>query len=130
MLLTDDGALQARISNPRYRQSKTYLVQVEGIPDENSVRLLETGIELKDGKTRSAKAEWVDEPVWLWKRDPPIRERRNIPTQWLRLEIHEGRNRQVRRMTAALGHPTLRLVRVGIGHWSIDGLKPGEHRTL
>ena len=130
MLLTDDGALQARISNPRYRQAKIYLAQVEGIPESGAVQALATGVEMKDGLTRPAKVEQVDEPDWLWPRDPPIRERKNIPTRWLRLEITEGRNRQVRRMTAAVGHPTLRLVRIGIGAWTLTGLAPGEYRLL
>lgn len=130
MLLTDDGALQARISNPRYRQSKIYLAQVEGSPESHALRDLSTGVELKDGPTRPAKVEQIDEPDWLWPRDPPIRERKNIPTQWLRLEITEGRNRQVRRMTAAVGYPTLRLVRIGIGDWTLNGLSPGEYRLL
>ena len=130
MLLTDDGVLQARISNPRYRQAKIYLAQVEGIPESGAVQALAAGVELKDGLTRPAKVEQVDEPGWLWSRDPPIRERKNIPTQWLRLEISEGRNRQVRRMTAAVGHPTLRLVRIGIGAWTLSGLLPGEYRLL
>jgi 23S rRNA pseudouridine2457 synthase len=130
MLLTDDGALQARVSNPRYRQSKIYLTQVEGIPEPQAVRALSAGVELKDGPTRAAKVEQIDEPDWLWPRNPPIRERKNIPTQWLRLEISEGRNRQVRRMTAAVGHPTLRLVRIGIGDWTLNGLPPGEYRLL
>ena len=130
MLLTDDGTLQARVSNPRYRQSKIYLAQVEGIPEPRDVQALSAGIELKDGPTRSAKVEQIDEPDWLWPRNPPIRERKNIPTQWLRLEISEGRNRQVRRMTAAVGHPTLRLVRIGIGDWALNGLLPGGYRLL
>ncbi len=130
MLLTDDGALQARVSNPRYRQPKIYLAQVEGIPEPRSVQALSKGVALKDGPTRPAKVARVDEPEWLWARHPPIRERRNIPTQWLRLEISEGRNRQVRRMTAAVGHPTLRLIRIGIGDWALNGLLPGECRSL
>lgn len=130
MLLTDDGALQARISHPRYRQAKIYLAQVEGIPDSEAVQALSAGVKLKDGLTRPAKVEAVDEPGWLWPRDPPIRERKKIPTRWLRLEISEGRNRQVRRMTASVGHPTLRLVRIGIGAWTLDGLSPGEYRLL
>ena len=130
MLLTDDGALQARIANPRYRRAKIYLAQVEGIPDHRALLELSSGVALKDGPTRRASVEAIEEPDWLWPRNPPIRERRNIPTQWLRLEISEGRNRQVRRMTAAVGHPTLRLVRIGIGDWSIDGLSPGEYRLL
>jgi 23S rRNA pseudouridine2457 synthase len=130
MLLTDDGALQARISNPRYRQAKIYLVQVEGTPEPQAVQALAAGVKLKDGPTRPAKVELVDEPDWLWPRDPPIRERKTIPTRWLRLEISEGRNRQVRRMTAAVGYPTLRLVRIGIGDWTLSGLAPGEYRLL
>jgi 23S rRNA pseudouridine2457 synthase len=130
MLLTDDGALQARIANPRYRRAKTYLAQVEGIPDAQALLALAAGVQLRDGPTRPAVVAAVDEPDWLWPRHPPIRERRNIPTQWLRLELTEGRNRQVRRMTAAVGHPTLRLVRAAIGDWSIEGLAPGEHRLL
>lgn len=130
MLLTDDGALQARISNPRYRQAKIYLAQVEGIPESEAVQALAAGVELKDGPTRPARVEQVGEPDWLWPREPPIRERKKIPTQWLRLEISEGRNRQVRRMTAAVGHPTLRLVRIGIGAWTLNGLPPGEYRML
>jgi 23S rRNA pseudouridine2457 synthase len=130
MLLTDDGALQARIANPRYRCAKIYLAQVEGIPDVPALHKLSSGVVLKDGPTRRARVEAVEEPDWLWPRSPPIRERRNIPTQWLRVEISEGRNRQVRRMTAAVGHPTLRLIRIGIGDWSIDGLSPGEYRLL
>jgi len=130
MLLTDDGALQARIANPRFRRVKIYLAQVEGIPDVAALRRLSTGVELKDGPTRRARVEAVTEPAWLWPRTPPIRERKNIPTQWLQLEISEGRNRQVRRMTAAVGYPTLRLVRIAIDEWSIDGLAAGEYRLL
>jgi 23S rRNA pseudouridine2457 synthase len=130
MLLTDDGALQARIANPRYRRAKCYLAQVEGIPGDSALRTLAAGVELKDGLTRPAAVAAVDEPDWLWLRQPPIRERRNIPTQWLRVELTQGRNRQVRRMTAAVGHPTLRLVRIGIGDWSVQGLAPGEYRLL
>jgi len=130
MLLTADGALQARIADPRHRRVKTYLAQVEGIPDRQALSRLAAGVQLKDGVTRPASVALVDEPGWLWPRTPPIRERRNIPTQWLRLGISEGRNRQVRRMTAAVGHPTLRLVRIAIGEWSLDGLAPGEYRPL
>ena len=130
MLLTDDGALQAQISNPRYRQAKIYLAQVEGTPEPQAVQALSAGVKLKDGPTRPAKVELFDEPDWLWPRTPPIRERKKIPTRWLRLEISEGRNRQVRRMTAAVGHPTLRLVRIGIGAWTLSGLAPGEYRLL
>ncbi|MDH3387659.1 MAG: pseudouridine synthase [Gammaproteobacteria bacterium] len=130
MLLTDDGALQARVANPRYRLAKIYLAQVEGVPDPAALRALARGVELKDGTTRPALVEPVDEPGWLWPRNPPIRERRDIPTRWLKLEIREGRNRQVRRMTAAVGHPTLRLIRIAIGDWTLDGLQPGEYRLL
>ncbi len=130
MLLTDDGALQARISNPRYKMPKCYLAQVEGLPDQAALETLARGVELKDGLTRPARVSAVDEPDWLWPRNPPIRVRRHIPTQWLQLEIREGRNRQVRRMTAAIGHPTLRLVRIAIGDWTLGELPPGEYRML
>ena len=130
MLLTDDGALQARVAEPRFKMTKTYLAQVEGIPPPDAILALERGVELKDGRTRPARVEAVEEPAWLWAREPPIRERRQIPVSWLRLEIREGRNRQVRRMTAAVGHPTLRLIRVAIGDWCLDGLRPGEYRLL
>ncbi len=130
MLLTDDGVLQARISNPRFRRIKTYLAQVEGIVGQPALETLRGGVELKDGVARPARVQSVTEPQWLWPRKPAIRARKNIPTQWLQLEITEGRNRQVRRMTAAVGHPTLRLVRVGIGEWSLGHLGPGEYRLL
>ena len=130
MLLTDDGALQARVSNPRYKLVKTYLAQVEGRVDAAALERLSSGVDLKDGPTRPARASLCEEPDWLWPRQPPIRERKQIPTQWLRLEISEGRNRQVRRMTAAVGHPTLRLLRIGIGEWWLEGLQPGEYRLL
>lgn len=130
MLLTDDGKLQARIADPRYRKIKTYLVQVEHIPARKALVALRRGIELKDGMTSPAKVSAVDEPDWLWSRFPPIRERREIPTRWLSIEIGEGRNRQVRRMTAAVGHPTLRLIRVAIGDWTLGGLEPGCWRQL
>jgi 23S rRNA pseudouridine2457 synthase len=130
MLLTDNGALQAQVSNPRYRQPKIYLAQVEGVAGPSALCALSAGVELKDGRTRVAKITSIDEPDWLWPRNPPIRERKSIPTTWLRLEITEGRNRQVRRMTAAVGHPTLRLIRIGIGDWTLNGLQPGEYRLL
>lgn len=130
MLLTSDGKLQARIANPRFRQPKIYLAQVEGLPDQQALQLLAGGVKLKDGLSLPASVEVVEEPGWLWPRLPPIRERRHIPTQWLQLGIREGRNRQVRRMTAAVGHPTLRLVRIAIGDWSLEGLAPGEYRLL
>ncbi len=130
MVLTDDGKLQACIADPRFRKSKTYLVQVEHIPARKALLALRRGIELKEGKTAGAKINMVDEPDWLWPRLPPIRKRREIPTCWLSIGISEGRNRQIRRMTAAVGHPTLRLVRVSIGDWTLNGLEPGCWRQL
>ncbi|KLE32829.1 rRNA large subunit pseudouridine synthase E [Aurantiacibacter gangjinensis] len=127
LLLTDDGRLQARIADPKFKLPKTYLVQVEGEPDDAAVERLANGVDLKDGPTRPALAERIEDPQ-LWPRDPPIRFRKNVPTCWLRLAISEGRNRQVRRMTAAVGHPTLRLVRWSIGDWTLDGLAPGDWR--
>ena len=126
LLLTDDGALQKRIADPQHKMKKTYLVQVEHMPDEKALEQLRRGMKLKDGITAPASAKRTEEPDWLWPREPAIRYRRNIPTTWLELTITEGRNRQVRRMTATVGHPTLRLVRVAIGAWSLDGLRPGE----
>ena len=125
MLLTDDGRLQARIADPKFKLPKTYLVQVEGEPDEASLDRLRQGVLLKDGITRPAEADRVADPD-LWPRDPPIRVRKSIPDCWLKLTIREGRNRQVRRMTAAVGHPTLRLVRWQIGDWTLQGLASGE----
>ena len=130
MVLTDDGKLQAQIAEPKNKQSKCYLAQVEKIPARKSLITLRRGVELKDGLTAPAKVTAVDEPDWLWPRHPPIRERRDIPTQWLEIEICEGRNRQVRRMTAAVGHPTLRLIRIRVADWSLDGLTPGQWRQL
>tara|TARA_Y100001951_G_scaffold15257_1_gene10407 strand:- start:9226 stop:9876 length:651 start_codon:yes stop_codon:yes gene_type:complete len=130
MILTDDGKLQHRISHPRHKLSKTYWVQVEGQINKSAVRQLCQGVELKDGLTMPATAALMDEPDDLWPRDPPIRYRANIPTSWLSLTISEGRNRQVRRMTAAVGFPTLRLVRAAIGPWSVSELAPGEYRRL
>ncbi len=129
MLLTDDGRLQARIAEPKFKMPKTYLVQVEGDVAEDALAALRNGVRLKDGMTLPAEAERVDAPE-LWPRDPPIRVRLSVPDCWLRLTICEGRNRQVRRMTAAVGHPTLRLVRWSIGEWSVDGLGLGEWREL
>lgn len=128
MLLTDDGRLQARIADPRFKMPKTYLVQVEGDVADDALIALRRGIRLKDGPTRPAEVERIADPQ-LWPRNPPIRVRKAIPDCWLRLTIHEGRNRQVRRMTAAIGNPTLRLVRWSIGDWSIDGLASGEWRS-
>ena len=130
MLLTDDGRFQARVSDPRHKMSKTYWVQVEGVPDERALGALRAGVELRDGLTLPAKVQLMDPDQRIWPRVPPIRERKEIPTQWLALTISEGRNRQVRRMTAAVGHPTLRLIRYRIGSWTIDGLAPGEWRML
>lgn len=129
LLLCDDGRLQARIADPRFKMAKTYLVQVDGEPDEASLDALRQGVRLKDGPTRQAEVERAIAPE-LWPRDPPIRVRKSVPDSWLRLTIREGRNRQVRRMTAAVGHPTLRLVRWAIGEWSIDGLASGEWREV
>ena len=129
LLLTDDGALQARIADPRYKAPKTYLVQVEGEPDEGALAALREGVDLNDGRTLPAKVERLAEPA-LWPRDPPVRFRKSVPDCWLRLTLREGRNRQVRRMTAAVGHPTLRLVRWAIGEWDLAGLQPGEWREL
>lgn len=129
LLLTDDGRLQARIADPRFKLPKTYLVQVEGEPDEAALEQLRRGLELNDGPTRPAEARRIDEPA-LWPRHPPVRFRKNVPDCWLELTLREGRNRQVRRMTAAIGHPTLRLVRWRIGEWSIDSLGSGEWREI
>jgi 23S rRNA pseudouridine2457 synthase len=127
LLLTDDGRLQARIADPKFKAPKTYLVQVEGEIAEDALAALRREVSLKDGLTRPAEAERMADPA-LWPRDPPIRVRQSIPDCWIRLTIHEGRNRQVRRMTAAVGHPTLRLVRWAIGEWTVEGLAPGEWR--
>jgi len=128
LLLTDDGRLQARIADPRFKLPKTYLVQVEGEPDAAALDRLRRGVTLNDGPTRPAAAERINDPA-LWPRDPPIRYRASIPDCWLRLTITEGRNRQVRRMTAAVGHPTLRLVRWRIGDWTLADLAPGAYRS-
>ncbi|HSJ78589.1 MAG TPA: pseudouridine synthase [Erythrobacter sp.] len=129
LLLCDDGRLQARIADPRYKTAKTYLVQVEGEPDEASLDALRRGVRLKDGPTLPAEVESIEAPE-LWPRDPPIRVRKSIPDSWISVTIREGRNRQVRRMTAAVGHPTLRLVRWSVGEWTLDGLAPGEWREV
>ena len=129
LLLTDDGRLQARIADPRFKLAKTYLVQVEGEPDDAALAALRGGVTLKDGMTRPAGAELIPAPA-LWPRDPPVRFRKTVPDSWVRLTIREGKNRQVRRMTAAVGHPTLRLVRWQVGDWSLEGLAPGEWREV
>ncbi|WP_420861174.1 pseudouridine synthase [Algirhabdus cladophorae] len=128
MILTDDGALQAKISSPKFKTPKTYFAQVEGVPDPSALQQLKDGVTLKDGKTRPAKVEISDTPNWLWPRTPPIRVRKSIPDTWIKLTITEGRNRQVRRMTAAVGHPTLRLIRFSVGAWTLEGLEIGQHR--
>jgi 23S rRNA pseudouridine2457 synthase len=130
LLLTDDGKLQHRISDPKHKLPKTYWVQVEGIPDEEALQQLRYGVKLRDGLTLPAEADLMTEPQDLWQRDPPIRFRKDIPTGWLRLTIREGRNRQVRRMTAAVGFPTLRLIRYSIGKWTTDGLAPGKWSSI
>jgi 23S rRNA pseudouridine2457 synthase len=130
LLLTDDGKLQARISDPRYKMEKTYWVQVEGEPDEAALTSLREGVQLNDGPTLPARAQCISEPAGLWQRDPPVRVRQSIPTRWLELVIREGRNRQVRRMTAAVGYPTLRLIRAAIGPYTLDGLAPGSYREV
>jgi len=129
LLLTGDGKLQARIADPKYKMAKTYFVQVEGEPEEASLDQLRQAVRLKDGMTLPAEAERIDAPA-LWHRDPPIRVRKNIPDCWLKITIREGKNRQVRRMTAAIGHPTLRLVRWSVGDWTIEGIAPGEWRPV
>ncbi|NQY12833.1 MAG: rRNA large subunit pseudouridine synthase E [Henriciella sp.] len=128
LVLTDNGRLQAQITNPRNKTPKTYWAQVEGIPDTASLTQLRKGVSLKDGVTALAEVEQIDEPTNLWPRTPPIRVRKSIPDTWISLTITEGRNRQVRRMTAAIGHPTLRLIRYRIGNWTLDGLDSGAWR--
>jgi len=129
LLLTDDGRLQHQVTAPGRKLWKTYLVQVEGRPDDETVRRLATGVELKDGPTLPARARLIEVPA-LWTRNPPVRARKTVPDSWLELSIREGRNRQVRRMTAALGFPTLRLVRTIIGPWRLEELQPGQYREL
>jgi 23S rRNA pseudouridine2457 synthase len=129
LLLTDDGRLQQQISDPQHKLPKVYWVQVEHIPADPALQRLRQGVKLSDGRTRPAKVRPIPPPN-LWPRNPPIRFRKAIPTAWLELTISEGRNRQVRRMTAAVGHPTLRLIRVAIGPWQLDDLQPGEHQEV
>jgi 23S rRNA pseudouridine2457 synthase len=128
LLLTNDGKLQARIADPKFKMEKVYWVQVEGIPDETALQALRQGVQLNDGPTRPARARLIDQPPNLWERDPPVRVRQAIPTAWIELAISEGRNRQVRRMTAAVGFPTLRLIRAAIGPHTVEGLAPGIYR--
>lgn len=130
LLLTDDGKLAHRLTDPRHKQPKTYLAQVDGEIDEAALERLSRGVNLNDGLTLPAGVQAAVEPEWLWPRDPPVRFRKNIPTSWLSLTLREGRNRQVRRMTAAVGFPTLRLIRVRIGEHALDGLAPGQTRSL
>ena len=130
LLLTDDGALQARIANPRHKLAKVYWAQVENIPSDDALEALRRGVDLGDFVTQAAGARLIDEPANLWTRDPPIRHRAKIPTGWLELTLREGKNRQVRRMTARVGFPTLRLVRAAIGAVSLDRLAPGEWREI
>lgn len=130
LILTDDGALQHRISHPRHKLAKTYWAQVEGMPDDTALNQLSQGIDLGDFLTKPAKAQLIEEPPGLWPRDPPIRLRKNIPTAWVELTIWEGKNRQVRRMTAKVGFPTLRLIRASIGGWTLDGLATGQWREV
>ncbi|WP_207480407.1 pseudouridine synthase [Arenibaculum pallidiluteum] len=130
LALTDDGALTARIADPRHKLPKTYWAQVEGEPDEAALDRLRRGVVLNDGPTLPAPTRRIAEPPGLWPRDPPVRFRRNIPTAWIEVVLREGRNRQVRRMTAAVGLPTLRLIRWAIGDWTIDGLAPGAWREV
>lgn len=130
LLLTDDGRLQARISDPKHKMAKTYLAQVEGEVGEAALAALRAGVMLSDGMTAPAQARRVAEPEGLWPRDPPVRYRKSVPDGWIELTLTEGRNRQVRRMTAAVGHPTLRLIRWRIGAWTLDGLAPGQWRQV
>ncbi len=130
LILTDDGALQSRIADPKYKLAKTYWAQVEGAPDDTALELLRHGVDLGDFVTRPAHARLLDEPTGLWPRNPPIRYRASIPTTWIELAINEGKNRQVRRMTAKIGFPTLRLIRAAVGDWQLGNLQPGEWKEL
>jgi 23S rRNA pseudouridine2457 synthase len=130
LLLTDDGKLQARIANPKHKMAKTYWVQVEGAPQEEALQSLRRGVQLKDGLTQPAKVRLMEEPAGLWPRNPPIRVRKSVPDSWIEMTIREGKNRQIRRMTAAIGHPCLRLIRAQIGEWHLGDLKPGEFKQV
>lgn len=130
LLLTDDGVLQQRIADPQHKQPKTYVVQVEGEPDETALAKLRAGLDLGDFHTRPCDARCIEVPVWLWEREPPVRFRKTVPTSWVEIVLREGKNRQVRRMTAKVGFPTLRLIRTSIGPWSIEGIAPGQWRAL
>jgi 23S rRNA pseudouridine2457 synthase len=130
VILTDDGKLQNQISSPKYNKSKVYIVQVEGVITNEAITQLSNGVRLKDGVTKPADAKMITQPEWLWQRTPPIRERKNIPTSWVELTIREGKNRQVRRMTAHVGFPTLRLIRIQVGQWQLNNLSLGSHVSV
>ncbi len=130
LVLTDDGVLQHRITGPEHKLPKIYYAQVEGNPDDQAINALRSGVMLNDGITQPAGAERCEAPAWLWPRTPPIRTRKHIADSWLRLTLREGRNRQVRRMTAAVGRPTLRLIRYAIGTWALDELSPGQQTIV
>ena len=130
LLLTDDGKLQAQIADPKHKMAKTYWVQVEGAPQEDALQSLRRGVRLKDGVTQPAKARLIEEPMGLWPRNPPIRVRKSVPDSWIEMVIREGKNRQIRRMTAAVGHPCLRLIRAQIGDWRLGDLMPGDYKKL